>query len=62
MHTKVWSENLEKRPLTRPWHRWENIRMDLWATGWEGGDWMHLAKDKGQWQALVNKVMNLQVP
>jgi len=25
-------------------------------------DWNHLAKDRDQWWALVNTVMNLQVP
>jgi hypothetical protein len=34
--------------------------MDLMEIWWEGVDWMHLAKD--QWWALVNMVMNLQVP
>jgi len=27
-----------------------------------GGDWMELAQDRDRWQALVNTVMNLQVP
>jgi hypothetical protein len=39
-----------KRPLTRPRHRWDNV------------DWMNLAMNRNQWQALVNRVMNLQVP
>jgi hypothetical protein len=25
-------------------------------------DWIDLAEDRDQWRALVNKVMNLQVP
>jgi hypothetical protein len=29
---------------------------------WEGMDWMHLAKDRGQWWDLVNTAMNLWVP
>jgi hypothetical protein len=42
--------------------RWEdNTRMDLRKTGWEGVDWLHLAQDKDQWQAVVNTVMNLRV-
>jgi len=52
-----------KRLLGRPRSRWEdNVRMDVREVGWEGVDWMHLAQDRDQWQALVNTVMNLQVP
>jgi hypothetical protein len=36
--------------------------MDLRETGWSGMDWIHMAQDRGQWQALVNTVMNLRVP
>jgi hypothetical protein len=38
------------------------IRMDLREIGWEGVDWIHLAQDRDQWQALVNMIMNPQVP
>jgi hypothetical protein len=27
-----------------------------------GIDWIHLAQDRGQWRALGNMVINLQVP
>jgi len=27
----------------------------------EGADWIHLAQDRDQWQAVVNTVMNLRV-
>jgi hypothetical protein len=30
--------------------------------GWGGMDWINLAQVMGQWRALVNTVMNLQVP
>jgi hypothetical protein len=58
---KILVRKLEgKRPLRRPRHRWEdNIRMDLMEIGWENVDWMHLAQDRDQWQALVNTVGNL---
>jgi hypothetical protein len=36
--------------------------MDLREIGWEGVDWIHLAQDWNQWWALVNLVINLQVP
>jgi hypothetical protein len=50
-----------KRPLGRPRHRWNDISMDLGETGWEGVEWMHLAQDRDQWQAVVNTVMNLWI-
>ena len=52
-----------KRPLGRPRHRWEdNIKMDLQEVGLEGTDWINLAQDRDRGRALVNVVMNLQVP
>jgi len=36
--------------------------MDLGEIGWEGVDSIHLVQDRDQWWALVNLVMNLQVP
>jgi hypothetical protein len=30
--------------------------------GWKGVNWIHLAQDKDRWRALVNTVINLQVP
>jgi hypothetical protein len=51
-----------KRPLGRLKRRWEdNIKMHLREIAW-GDDWTHLAQDRDQWRALVNKVMNLRVP
>jgi hypothetical protein len=52
-----------KRPLGRPKRMWvDNIKMDLRVRGWDGMDWIDLAKDGDQWRALVNMVMNLRVP
>jgi hypothetical protein len=36
--------------------------MDLMEIGWEGVDSIHLAQDRDKWEALMNKIMNLQVP
>jgi hypothetical protein len=36
--------------------------MDLREIGWDGVNWINLAQDRGQWQAVVNMVMNLWVP
>jgi len=52
-----------KRPLGRPRHRWEdNIKMDLQEVGCGGMNWIQLAQVRDRWWALVNVVMNLQVP
>jgi hypothetical protein len=36
--------------------------MDLTKMRWGGMDWINLTQDKNQWKALVNMVMNFQVP
>jgi hypothetical protein len=36
--------------------------MDLREIRWDGMDWIDLAQDRDRWRALVNTVMNLQVP
>jgi hypothetical protein len=36
--------------------------MDLREIGWGGMDWIHLALDRGEWQATVNAVVNLWYP
>jgi hypothetical protein len=52
-----------KRPLVRCRCRWEdNIRMDIKEIWCEVVDRMHLAQDRDQWSAVVNTVMNLQIP
>jgi hypothetical protein len=51
------------RPLGGPRRRWvDNIEMELREIGWSGIDWIDLAKDKDQRRALVNTIMNFQVP
>jgi hypothetical protein len=42
---------------------WEdNTKMDLKSIGWEGMEWINLAKNVDKWRAIVNVVMNFQVP
>jgi hypothetical protein len=51
-------EYLSKRKRIRD----DNIKAYLREIGLEGVDWILLAQDRDQWRALVNTVMNLQVP
>jgi hypothetical protein len=52
-----------KRPLGRPRCRWiDNIKMDLLEIRLSVVDWIGLAQNRYRWTALVNSVMNLQVP
>jgi hypothetical protein len=52
-----------KKPLGRPRRRWvDNIKRNLGEVGWGDVDWTGLAQDRNRRRALVNSVLNLQVP
>jgi hypothetical protein len=52
-----------KTPLGRQRRRLvDNIKIDLREIGWDGMDWIDPARDRDQWRALVNAVMNLRIP
>jgi len=40
----------------------DNFKMVLQEEGCEGTDWIDLPQDRNRWRALVNEIMNLQVP
>ena len=51
------------RPFERRRFRWDdNIKMGLQEVGWASMDWVYLAGDRDRWRAVMNAVMNLQVP
>jgi hypothetical protein len=53
----------ENRLLGTPRRRWvDNIKMVLREVKWDSTDWIDLARDRAQWRALVNTVLNLRVP
>jgi len=48
---------------SKPRRRWEdNIKLDLQGLECGSMDWMKLVQDRDRWRALVNAVMNVQVP
>jgi hypothetical protein len=52
-----------KRPLGRPKRTWIcNIKMDFLEIGLDVVDWIGLARGTYSWRAIVNAVLNLQVP
>jgi hypothetical protein len=57
------SKSEGRRSLGRPRRRWvDYITVDLRETGWGDVDWIDLVQDRDRWRALVNTVMNHQVP
>jgi hypothetical protein len=52
-----------KRPLRRLRSEWgDNIKVGLQEVGCGVIDWIELGQVRDRWRALVNAVMNLQVP
>jgi hypothetical protein len=51
-----------ERPLGPLRRRCEdNIKIDLRDQEWGDVGWIHVARDRDQWRALLNTVMNLRV-
>jgi hypothetical protein len=52
-----------KRPIGRPRRRWiDNIKMDLSEIGLGELEYIGVARDRKNWRALLNVVVNLRVP
>ena len=57
------SKLTRKRPLGRSrCRREDNIRTDLKEIGINTRNWVDLAQDRDYWRALINAILNLQVP
>jgi hypothetical protein len=62
MHMGCWWENQKERDY------WEDEDVGGWTIlKWilerkDGMDWIDLVQYRGQWRALVNRVLNLRVP
>jgi hypothetical protein len=51
-----------KKSLGRSGRRWQNkIKMEFKEIGWDGADWIHLARNKDRWRGPVNIVLKLGV-
>jgi hypothetical protein len=64
MHEWLWWRKREaNRSLARPRRRRVyDIKMYLNATGQGSLNWINLTPDRETWRAVVNTVMNIQVP
>jgi hypothetical protein len=52
-----------RRPIGKLRRRWEDtIKTVLREIGWGVMNWIHLAQDRDQWRAPVNKLINLWIP
>jgi hypothetical protein len=40
----------------------DDIKMHVKGKGWDAADWIRLDQKRDEWWALVNTVMNLQIP
>lgn len=52
-----------KGSLGRPWRRWkENIKMYFKEIGFEGVDWINVARDMDKLRAVCKAMMNFRIP
>jgi hypothetical protein len=62
MHIGYWLES-QKETTRKTTHRWgDNMNVRLRETGYGSIDRIDVHQDSGQWRALVNTVLNLEVP
>jgi hypothetical protein len=63
MHIAYWWESQNERDLWKDQDvgEWSILKWILREIGWDGMDWIDLTRDRDQWGALVNSVMNLRV-
>jgi hypothetical protein len=64
MHIGYWRKSHKERDHyeDQDIYGWIILKWILREIGWGGMDWIDLAQDRDQWRALLNTLMNLQVP
>jgi hypothetical protein len=58
--TRFWWESPKESDLLED-RAMDGIRMNIRGIGWEDGEWVQLAQDRGQWRTFENMVINLRV-
>jgi hypothetical protein len=62
-NTNDGERNANRILVGKPLGRWENnIEMDLREMGWGDIDWISLVRERDQWRALMDTIMNFRVP
>jgi hypothetical protein len=59
---QFWWGNLKTDTTWRNRHTWDNIIMDLKQTECKGTDRINLVLDRDECWAIVNTILNFQVP
>jgi len=63
MHTDSWWGETLSKQTTWKTCTWDDIiKMDFKSIGWEGIEWINLAKNVDKWRAVMNVLMDFQVP
>jgi hypothetical protein len=58
----IWQENTKKKSTWNTRHRWKaNVNVDRKELEQEVMDWINISQDRGQWHAIVKRVIRFCV-